>query len=145
MSDFIQLAKDLTNEYAIIMVGVDNEIKRQLPDNIISIERTNSQEELRELYAIADVFVNPTIQDNFPTVKLEAVACGTPVVTYDTGGSSESAYTPSCVVMKNDYRALKNCLLSRRYENALNLSSRWLIDKKTMAERYEELYLMQQE
>ena len=145
LSDFIQLAKDLTNEYAIIMVGVDNEIKRQLPDNIISIERTNSQEELRELYAIADVFVNPTIQDNFPTVNLEAVACGTPVVTYDTGGSSESAYTPSCVVMKNDYRALKNCLLSRRYENALNLSSRWLIDKKTMAERYEELYLMQQE
>ena len=91
------------------------------------------------------MFVNPTIQDNFPTVNLEAVACGTPVVTYDTGGSSESAYTPSCVVMKNDYRALKNCLLSRRYENALNLSSRWLIDKKTMAERYEELYLMQQE
>ena len=45
---------------------------------------------MRKLYSIADVYMNLTWEDNFPTTNLEALACGTPVITYDTGGSSES-------------------------------------------------------
>ena len=54
------------------------------------ISRTNSAVELAEIYTAADVFLNLTYEDNYPTVNLEAQACGTPVITYDTGGSVES-------------------------------------------------------
>ncbi|RGW78527.1 glycosyltransferase [Faecalibacterium prausnitzii] len=57
---------------------------------IICIPRTNSPQELAAIYTTADVFVNPTYEDNYPTVNLEAQACGTRVVTYDTGGCRET-------------------------------------------------------
>ena len=60
-----------------------------LPDSIISIHKTQNQKELAELYSSADVFVNPTREENYPTVNMEAIACGVPVITYDTGGSPE--------------------------------------------------------
>lgn len=104
-NDFIQLAKIINlNEYEIIMVGVNSKQKKELENNgIIAIERTNSVEELVSLYQQADVFFNPTYEDNFPTTNLEALACGTPVLTYKTGGSPESL-TDNCgvVVEKGD-------------------------------------------
>jgi len=57
----------------------------------LGIERINDQKELAGIYTAADVFVNPTHQDTFSMVNVEARACGTPVVTYDVGGSPESA------------------------------------------------------
>lgn len=91
LNDFVKLSKLLPDEeYQIILVGIDEQTKSKLPDNIITIERTNSVDELRYIYNACDIFVNPTYFDNFPTVNIEALACGTPVVTYDTGGSVES-------------------------------------------------------
>lgn len=142
MDTFIQLARDLPEDYQIIMVGTDDNIDCLLPDNVMSIHRTDSQEELAALYGIADVFVNPTIQENFPTVNLESVACGTPVVTYDTGGSPENSYTPSCVVKKKDYNGIKNLLLNRNFEYALEDIDRGFLGKKIMADRYKELYIL---
>lgn len=52
--------------------------------------RTESSEQLAAIYSAASVFFNPTVEDNYPTVNLEAEACGTPVVTYDTGGCFET-------------------------------------------------------
>ena len=57
---------------------------------IICIPRTNSPQELAAIYTTADVFANPTYEDNYPTVNLEAQACGTRVVTYDSGGCKET-------------------------------------------------------
>lgn len=57
---------------------------------IVAIPRTNSPQELAEIYTAADIFANPTYEDNYPTVNLEAQACGTKVVTYDTGGCRET-------------------------------------------------------
>lgn len=45
---------------------------------------------MAELYSLADVFVNPTYVENFPNTNIEALACGTPVVTYRTGGIPEA-------------------------------------------------------
>ncbi|MCH5278297.1 MAG: glycosyltransferase [Christensenellaceae bacterium] len=103
LNDFIRLANDLPDEFTIVMVGATQDIRNILPERIITIERTNDPSELRALYSAADVFANPPIQDNFPTVNLEAAACGTPIVTYQTGGIPENAYTPTCVVSKNEY------------------------------------------
>lgn len=87
---FINLAKQLKEDEVIVLVGLSDKQLKELPKNIIGIARTNSVEELADIYSSADVFVNPTLEDNFPTTNLEALACGTPVITFDTGGSPES-------------------------------------------------------
>lgn len=96
--DFYELSKVLDDSYKIVLVGLSKKQIQELPDNIIGIERTNSVQELAKLYSAAEVYVNPTYEDNYPTTNLEAIACGTPVVTYDTGGSGESAEICGCVV-----------------------------------------------
>lgn len=87
---FIELYNRLSAEkYQIVLVGTDKKTDKQLPKGIISIHRTQNQTELAEIYSAADLFVNPTREDNYPTVNMESVACGTPVLTFRTGGSPE--------------------------------------------------------
>ena len=88
-NDFMQLAGMLNPDEIIVLVGVKEEQKKGLPATIVPISRTDNLKQLAELYAAAEALVNPTWQDNYPTVNLEAIACGTPVVTYRTGGSIE--------------------------------------------------------
>ena len=87
-------------------MGVSEKQRNALPENIIAIERTDSPEKLAEIYTTADVLFNPTYEDNYPTVNLEAEACGTPVVAYDTGGTKETLFMgKSVVVQKGDLQA----------------------------------------
>lgn len=95
--DFIELSK--RDDLLVVLVGVSERVRKTLPPEIIAISRTQNQQELAMLYSLADVFVNPTYADMFPTVNLEAMACGTPVMTYKTGGSPEAVTTETgCVV-----------------------------------------------
>lgn len=112
---FIKLSKRLSDEYQIVLVGTDTFVDSQLPDNIISIHRTQGQQELAEIYSAADLFVNPTREDNFPTVNIEALACGTPVITFETGGSAEMI-DEICgeIVKKDDYITLEKVILKKR-------------------------------
>jgi len=86
---FFELSKLIDSNCKIVLVGLNSKQLNRLPQNIIGIKRTDSVEELAEIYSAADVFVNPTLEDNFPTTNLEALACGTPVITFNTGGSVE--------------------------------------------------------
>lgn len=86
---YLELAKLIDNDTCIVLVGVPQEKKDQLPENIIGITRTADQMELAGIYTAADYFINCTLEDSFPTVNLEALACGTPVITFNTGGSVE--------------------------------------------------------
>lgn len=88
LADFIQLAKEYQNIHFIV-IGVNTKQIKKLPKELTGVCRTSNIDELVAFYSIADVFFNPTYEDNFPTTNLEALACGTPVVTYDTGGSYE--------------------------------------------------------
>ena len=88
--DFVRMSEMLNDDEVIVMVGVNEEQQKLLPPNIVAIRRTDNIRQLAELYSAAVAFVNPTWQDNYPTVNLEAIACGTPVVTYRTGGSVEA-------------------------------------------------------
>lgn len=93
LNDFIKLSLKLDSNTSIVLVGLTTAQKRILPSNIIGIERTQSIEELAALYRAANLFANLTWEDNFPTTNIEALACGCPVLTYNTGGSIE-AITP---------------------------------------------------
>ena len=90
--DFYELSKMLSEDFKVVLVGLTKEQLTDLPSNILGIERTNSILELAEIYSAANVFVNLTYNDTYPTVNLEAQACGTPAITYNTGGSPESVY-----------------------------------------------------
>lgn len=87
---FIELAKRLDSSYQIVLVGTDDRVDAQLPTNIISIHRTQNQKELAEIYTAADLFVNPTREEVLGMVNIESLACGTPVVTFNSGGSPET-------------------------------------------------------
>ncbi len=87
---FIELSRRLDKEkYQIVLVGTNERVDKMLPDNIISVHKTNNQQELAQLYSMADLFVNPTREEVFGLVNVEANACGTPVLTFNTGGSPE--------------------------------------------------------
>ena len=101
------------NKYKIMLVGTDENIDKNLPDNIISIHRTQNQNELAEIYSAADLFVNPTREENYPTVNMESLACGTPVLTFNTGGSPEIIdETCGIVVEKDDIDSMYNEIIN---------------------------------
>lgn len=98
--DFYKLRELLPDDYEIILVGLNHNQVAQLPQGIKGIERTESVEKLVELYSSASVFVNPTYADTFPTTNIEALACGTPVITYNTGGSPEAVDAETGIVIE---------------------------------------------
>jgi glycosyltransferase involved in cell wall biosynthesis len=111
--DFLKLFEKLDSNQVIFLVGLSKKQIQKLPPGIIGISRTENVQELIDLYSSADVFVNPTWLDNFPTTNLEALACGTPVITYDTGGSPEAIdASTGLVVNKGDINGLYQSIIS---------------------------------
>lgn len=114
---FYRLAEQMDNRYTFVMIGRNADKALRDHPNILHIPFTESREELAQWYTLADVFVNPTMGDNFPTVNLEALACGTPVITFDTGGSGEAVGACGEVVPRSDVsamkRAVENCVSKR--------------------------------
>jgi putative colanic acid biosynthesis glycosyltransferase len=144
---FIELSGHLMPDEVIVLVGLTEKQKATLPSGIIGIKRTNSVEELAEIYSDADVFINLTLEDNFPTTNLEALACGTPVITFDTGGSAESidktygfiARQGSLDDTLNFIRIVKKNRKKVYEENCLNRARR-LYDKKDRFADYISMY-----
>ena len=142
--DFIQLAQTLSAEYQVVMIGLTDKQLKALPVNILGLKRTNSIEELVEWYSNAQVFVNLTYQDNFPTVNIEALACGTPIITYNTGGSPE-AIDESCgwVVEQGNVEKVASIIQSmgdkQQYQDKAIARSK-SFDRKTKYLEYINLY-----
>ena len=118
---------------------------KQLPDNIVSIHRTQNQQELAQLYTAASVLVNPTREDNYPTVNMEALACGTPVVTFRTGGSPEMLdNTCGSVVPRDDLDALereiRRICTQKPYTKEACLKRALAFDQEHRFAEYLELY-----
>ena len=142
---FIELSRRLDERFQIVLVGTNDAVDKLLPDNIISIHRTGNQNELAQIYSAADVFVNTTREENYPTVNMEALACGTPVVTFDTGGSGEMIdSTCGIVVPKNDVDELEKSIVeimeSVPFDSTLIAEHSKKFNKNIAFERYVELY-----
>lgn len=111
LNDFIKLSKIICEDYSIVLVGLSNKQIKNLPKNIIGINRTNNIEELVDLYSNADVFVNFSIEETFGMVNIEAMACGTPVIVYDCTANPETVNKDfSYVVDKNDIAGVVECI-----------------------------------
>ena len=109
---FVNLSKRISEDIQIVLVGTDDEIDKHIPDNILTIHRTNNQIELAQIYSACDLFVNPTREDTFPTVNIESIACGTPVLTFQTGGCQEMLNDScGCSVPCDDVDALYEKIL----------------------------------
>ncbi len=138
--DFLELSKLIDNDTVIVLVGVNAEQKSRLNQNMIGVERTADAAELAGIYSTADYFLNPTYEDNFPTTNLEAMACGTPVITYNTGGSPE-AIAEGCgsVVPTGDIKAMyEKTFETYRREDILKNAANF--DKNICFKKYIELY-----
>ena len=148
LEDFYKLRNMLDEDsFKITLVGLTKAQINTLPQGITGIERTNSADELAELYCGATVFVNPTYADTFPTTNLEALACGIPVITYRTGGSPEAVCEATgFVVEQGDIDALKDAINEictrgkAHYSAACRKYAEEHFDKEKCFEKYIELY-----
>lgn len=139
--DFFQLANLLGDSAQVLLVGLSEKQKRALPGNVRGITRTESLQELAELYTAADVYVNLTYEDTFPTTNLEALACGTPVITYRTGGSPESV-TDSCgaVAPCGDVPAVVQAIVREQWDREDCLKQAAQYDRMNRFRTYLDLY-----
>ncbi|RPA66595.1 glycosyltransferase [Cyclobacteriaceae bacterium YHN15] len=129
--DFIKLSQDIPEDYLIVLIG-GNLKKEYSKDNVLIIRSTSSIQELADWYNVADIFINPTYLDNFPTTNIEALACGTPVITYNTGGSPESVNEQTgAVVKKGDIPGIKSAIkkLLSKDQNLLKADCRARAEK----------------
>ena len=128
------------------MVGLSKKQKESLPKNIIGITKTNNVKELAEIYTAADVFVNPTLEEVMGLTNVEALACGTPVITFDTGGSVECIdKNTGYVVEKGNLDHLIQAIesLKRDVDRAKSSKARArnLFNKNDRFEEYIQLYI----
>ena len=135
LPDMLDLNRMLDDSYQMILIGISDKQRKKLhiPDDVITIPRTDSQRELAQFYTMADVYVTPTYEDNYPTTNLEAIACGTPVITYDTGGSGESAEMHGAVVERGNvdllYKKVVDCDVEVQYPNNKIVDTKDFVDK----------------
>jgi len=112
LNDIIKLRRFLPPEVVINVVGVSKEQSLSLPPGITGIQLTQNIQELVDMYGNSDVFINTTYADTFPTVNLESLACGTPIITYRTGGSPEILDAKTGIVVdKGDVEAMASAIL----------------------------------
>lgn len=137
--DFLRLQEKLNENYQIVLVGLNDRQYKELPQGIIGIKRTDSVTELAGIYSAADVFVNPTYADNYPTVNLEAQACGTPAITYKTGGSVESV-PENQIIKQGDIDGLADKIRDICENGNFKITDRNSFDKRITFKKYCELY-----
>lgn len=141
LSDLEQLSGLLDSDYKIILVGgMTEKQENNLPESILHIRRTQDINEMVELYNIADVYLNLTYCDTYPTVNLEAASCGTPVITYAVGGSTESAEMCGGIsVLRGDVEAVA-CAVKESAKLKVTIPNEYNLDKKHAIRKYIELY-----
>ncbi|WP_027203857.1 glycosyltransferase [Butyrivibrio fibrisolvens] len=141
LNDMIKLAEILPDDYQVVVVGVSKKQHNKMPKNVLAIERTYDSKELAEIYTAAFVFVNPSYEDNFPNVNIEALACGTPVITYETGGGPEIITDEiGSVVNRGEVNAIANEILKLNVDSEKCTTIAQEFDRKKCYLRYLDVY-----
>ena len=140
---FLDLAGMIKSDTIIVLVGLTKSQINQLPNNIIGIEQTNDIYDLIKIYSISNVFINPSLEETFSLVTVEAMACGVPVVVSKTSATKELVVSGvGTVVDKEDAKDYfeKICNLCydskkindhvQKYSNELNIEKHIKLYKK---------------
>lgn len=144
LEDFLNIATVLPEEYSIVLVGLSKKQMRNLPSNVIGISKTETKEELVVLYSMADVFLNPSREETFSLVTIEAMACGTPVIALDTSAVKELVNSENGIVVSNtdaqDYiNAIKQLEMKTLNRDSIRATV-LQYSENSMAEKILELY-----
>jgi len=147
LDDFIKLSKLIDQDTLIVLVGLNEKQLKNLPSNIIGIIRTENISQLAEIYSAADLFLNLTYEDNFPTTNIESLACGTPILTYNTGGSIEAVSVDTgFIVEKGDLSGVMDVIRivenrgKHAYTEACRTRAEKLYNKNDRYNEYFKLY-----
>lgn len=147
LNDYVKLSSILSNDYQIILVGVNQKLRKKIPSNIICIARTESQEELAEYYSMADVVLNLSYQESFGLTTVEGLACGTPGIVYNKTASPELINKETGVIvevgnMEQVISAINYIIKKGKefYSSACVERARTSFDKDKCFHRYIELY-----
>lgn len=141
LSDIQKLANKRKDWYFVIIGSI--RMNQSIPmDNIRYINRTENAEELAEWYSTVDVLIQPTLEDTYPTTNLEAIACGTPVVTYPTGGSEEIVVESGFGAVTKDctYTSLEASIARVMNNKDISCNASFELDSRRNFLRYIELY-----
>lgn len=132
--EYIKLSKILPKNWVLVMIGLNDKQILKLPSNIVGIKRTQSKIELARWYSYADVLINLSLEDNYPTVDIEAMACELPIIGYRTGGIVEQLENKGYLVDKYDLKSVVKLL------NEANFAKKTYKFKQEMISGYLELY-----
>ena len=145
LDDIIKLAGSLNDKIKLVVVGATVSSNVTNIHNALCIPRTSTVKELCEIYSASDAFINLTKQDTFPTVNIEALACGLPVITYKTGGSPEVVTDKTGIVVeKNNIEKMKDTIMQLSKDNpflkedCIKEASKYSLDN--MYQNYLQLY-----
>lgn len=109
---FNYIISNITPEMKIVIFGCNKDQQKQLPESVIGIGYITDRNEMAKIYSMADVFVNLTLEEALGLVNIESLACGTPVITYESGGSPETiSERTGIVITKGDKEALLKAIL----------------------------------
>ena len=144
LEDYKQLSNILDKRFKIVLVGLNDRQIREMPDKILCLPRTKSVKELTYIYSSADVFLNLTYCDTFPTVNIEALSCGIPIITYETGGSTEVINSNNGMIVKQgDLKGILTALeyfRNTKWDKVAIEESALLYDRRTMLDNYLKIY-----
>lgn len=149
LDDFIKLSNSLNSNEVIVLIGLNQKQINDIPDNIIGVERTENQLELRDFYNISNVFMNLSVEETFGLTTVEAMACGTPVIVYNSTASPELVDENTGVIVNRDEDFLVNLVSSieevkkkgkKYFSKNCRSRAKLFFDKKDMLQNYIELY-----
>ena len=138
LDSFVKLSSNICDDYKIVLIGLSEEQVKQIPPKIIGIERTENVNELVQWYSASTVFLNPSLEDTYPTVNLEAQACGTYVLTFDTGGMKETIKYSNGRIVNSIDEAL--CFLEKNDIPKVDNSDKIQYDLKDCFKEYIKMY-----
>lgn len=89
LADFIALREKLSDDYVIVLIGLNERQIKKMPDGIIGIRRTNSMQDLAKYYSVADIYLNTSVEETFGLTTVESLSCGTPAIVYNSTACPE--------------------------------------------------------
>lgn len=139
-----------SKNYTILMAG--KKLKNKKITNkfeVVEFGYIVEDQKLNEIYALADVFILPSLEDNFPCVTLESMASGTPIIAFETGGIGEQIDSETGFIVKEKSAdglmlAIEKMFLDKNKLEIMSkkcrLRAETLYDEDIMLYKYKDLY-----